>query len=77
MHATPNAITSAMQLYFTGESVRNVQNFLRLQGANVTHVTVYRWIKKYVGLMQNYLGQIQPQVSDTWRADELYVKVKG
>jgi transposase-like protein len=27
--------------------------------------------------MQNYLSQITPQVSDTWRADELYVKIKG
>jgi hypothetical protein len=28
MKATPRAITSAMQLYFTGESLRNVQKFL-------------------------------------------------
>lgn len=27
--------------------------------------------------MQKYLAQVQPQVSDTWRADELYLKVKG
>jgi transposase-like protein len=29
-HATPQVITSAMQLYFTDESLRNVQKFLRL-----------------------------------------------
>ncbi len=77
MRATPQAITSAMQLYFTGESLRNVQRFLRLQGVNVSHVAVYKWIKKYVKLMEQYLDQIQPQVSDIWRADELYVKIKG
>jgi putative transposase len=27
--------------------------------------------------MEQYLEQIKPQVSDAWRADELYVKVKG
>src|SRR6185437_5920288 len=27
MHATPQIITTAIQLYFTGESFRNVQNF--------------------------------------------------
>jgi len=32
MHATPQMITSAMQLYFTGESLRNVERFLKLQG---------------------------------------------
>jgi len=27
--------------------------------------------------MDNYLEKIKPNVSDTWRADELYVKIKG
>ncbi len=77
MHATPQMITSAMQLYFTGESLRSVQKFLRLQGVNISHVAVYKWIRKYVGLMEKYLDQIKPNVGDTWRADELYVKIKG
>jgi transposase-like protein len=77
MKASPQIITSAMQLYFTGESLRNVQKFLRLQGVNVHHTTVYRWIGKYIALMEKYLDQMRPQVSDTWRADELYVKIKG
>jgi transposase-like protein len=76
-HSTPQVITSAMQLYFTGESLRNVQKFLRLQGVNVSHVCIYQWIRKYIGLMSKYLDQITPQVSDKWRADEMFVKVKG
>ena len=44
MRATPQIITSALQLYFTGESLRNVQKFLKLQGDNI----IYRWIKKYL-----------------------------
>jgi len=77
MKATPQAITGAMQLYFTGESFRNVQKFLKLQGVGVSHVAVYKWIDKYVKLMQDYLDKLTPQVSDTWRTDELYIKVKG
>jgi len=77
MKARPEAITSAMQLYFTGESLRNVQKFLRLQGINVSHVSIYEWIQKYVGLMGRYLEQITPQLSDTWRADEMWMKFKG
>ncbi|MDE1829273.1 MAG: DDE-type integrase/transposase/recombinase [Thaumarchaeota archaeon] len=77
MRATPQAITSAMQLYFTGESLRSVQKFLRLQGVNVSHQAIYKWIKKYTKLMENYLSKITPQVGDTWRADEVWVKVKG
>ncbi len=77
MHATPQMITAAMQLYFSGESLRNTQKFLRLQGLNISHVAILKWIRKYVALMDRYLAQITPQVSDTWRADELYVKFKG
>ena len=77
MKATPQIITSAMQLYFTGESLRNVQKFLKLQGVTVSHVAVLKWIKKYVALMNQYLERIKPQVSDTWRADELWLKIKG
>jgi putative transposase len=66
-----------MQLYFSGESLRNVQKFLQLQGLKVNHMTIYRWIKKYVTLMEGYLEKIEPQVSDAWRTDELYLKIKG
>lgn len=75
--ANPKAVTSALQLYFTGESLRNVQKFLRLQGIEVSHQTIYNWIKKYIGLMEKYLDKITPQVGDKWRADEVFVKVKG
>jgi len=77
MKASPQVITSAMQLYFTGESLRNVQKFLKLQGVSVSHVSVLKWIRKYVKLMNEYLEKIRPNVSDTWRADELFVKIKG
>jgi transposase-like protein len=77
MKHNPQAITSAMQLYFSGESLRNTQKSLKLLGVEVSHKTVFMWIKKYVGLMQTYVEKIVPNVSDTWRADELYVKIKG
>ncbi len=77
MKASPQVITSAMQLYFTGESLRNVQKFLELQGIKITHKTVWNWIRKYVGLMESYLDKIIPQVSDKWRADELWIKING
>lgn len=77
MKHNPQAITSAMQLYFSGESLRNTQKSLRLLGVEVSHKTVYMWIKKYVKLMESYVEKIVPNVSDTWRADELYVRIKG
>jgi transposase-like protein len=77
MKHNPQAITSAMQLYFSGESLRNTMKSLKLLGVEVSHQTVYKWIRKYVKLMNNYVEKIVPNVGDTWRADELYVKIKG
>ncbi len=57
--------------------MRNVAKSLRLLGVEVSHKTVFMWIKKYTALMEKYLDKITPQVSDTWRADELFLKVKG
>jgi transposase-like protein len=77
MKHNPQAVTSAMQLYFSGESLRNTAKSLRLLGVEVSHKTVFMWIKKYIRLMQGYAETITPNVSDTWRADELWVKIKG
>ena len=77
MKHSPQGITTAMQLYFSGESLRNTARSLRLLGVQVSHKTVYMWIGKYTALMEKYLDKITPQVSDTWRADELFLKVKG
>jgi transposase-like protein len=77
MKHNPQAITTAMQVYFSGESLRNTAKTLRLIGAQVSHQTVYNWIEKYTALMDKYLDKITPNVSDTWRADELFLKVKG
>jgi transposase-like protein len=77
MKHNPQAITSAMQLYFSGESLRNTMWSLKLLGVEVSYRTILNWIKKYTRLMQKYTDSITPNVSDTWRADEIYIKIRG
>jgi len=77
MKHNPQAVTTAMQLYFSGESLRNTQKSLKLLGVEVSHKTVFMWIRKYITLMKDYADKITPNVSNTWRADEVYVKVAG
>ncbi len=77
MKSTPEIVTSAMQLYFSGLSYERTKEALEMRGVKVSHVSVYKWVKKYISLMQKYLDEITPQVSDTWRTDELYLKIKG
>lgn len=77
MKHNPKAITTAMQLYFSGESLRNTQKSLKLIGTEVSHKTVSNWIAKYISLMKAYCDNLKPNVSQTWRADEVFIKVKG
>jgi transposase-like protein len=71
MHATPEIITSAMHLYFTGASFRGVRDFLKLQGVQFSQQSVWNWVKRYSSLMEGYLDQMRPQLGDTWRTDEM------
>jgi putative transposase len=77
MKHNPQAVTTAIQLYFSGESLRNTQKSIRLLGVEVSHQTIYNWIDKYIVLMKDYVEKLKPNVSDIWRADELWIKVKG
>jgi transposase-like protein len=77
MKHNPQGITTAMQLYFSGESLRSTARSIKLLGMEVSHQTVYNWIDKYTSLMDRYLEKIVPKVSTAWRTDELYLKVKG
>jgi putative transposase len=77
MKHTAQAITTAMQLYFSGESLRSTQRSLKLISTNVSHQTISNWIKKYTNIMKDYVDKIEPDVSSTWRADEVWIKVRG
>lgn len=77
MKHNPKAITTAMQLYFSGESLRNTQKSLKFIGTEVSHQTISNWIEKYSLLMKQYIDKLKPNVGDTWRADEVFVKFSG
>ncbi len=77
MKASPQTVTMAMQLYFSGLSFSSTAKALKLKGVKVSSVGVYKWVKKYVALMQRYTNDITPQVGETWRTDELFIKIRG
>jgi len=48
-----------------------------LIGTKVSHVTINNWIEKYTDIMKVYANNLKPNVSHTWRADEIFIKIKG
>ena len=77
MKHNPKAVTLAMQLYFSGESLRNTMRSLELIGTEVSHQTIANWIEKYTNIMKSHIDNLKPNVDQTWRADEVYIKIKG
>lgn len=69
-------ITLTLDLYFKGVSLRKISHHLRqFYNLKVHYTTIYRWIKKYIKILNEYVSTLEPELSDTWYADEMMVKV--
>ena len=73
------AITASLDLYFKGISLRQVrQHLIQFYGINVTHVAIYKWIRKFGEVVQPYVDQINPKdVSGVYHVDEMVVHVRN
>jgi putative transposase len=77
MKATPETVTVALDLYFKGISMRAIVDHIKqFYGVEVSHVAIYKWIRKYVSLMKKYCDQLVPRVSGIWHSDEMTLNIK-
>jgi len=77
MKNDPKAITAALDAYFRGLSLRDVRDHLaQFYGVQVHETTVLRWVEKYTKAISGYVNTLSPQLSDTWHADEVFVKMR-
>jgi transposase-like protein len=75
---TPETITLCLDLYFSGLSLRKIaRNLSDYFGVTIYYSTIYRWIEKYVPVISEYVNSLAPKLSETWHADELFVRMKG
>jgi putative transposase len=75
---TPELITLTLDLYFSGLSLRKIARSVNDHlGVEVNFATIYDWIQKYIPLILDYVNALTPQLSETWHADELFVRMKG
>jgi len=78
MKYTANVITTALDLYFKGLSLRSIADHLnQIHGFHASHLTVYRWVRKYMQLIVCYVKRLKPVVSKSWHADDMRVSVNG
>src|SRR5437773_6001496 len=46
-------------------------------GLDIAPATIYSWLKKYIPIISQYVNSLVPkEMSKTWHADEIFVKLK-
>lgn len=59
-------------------SYSEIEEIQRERGVKVDHATINRWVIKYAPVfLEHKARRKKKRVSDSWRMDETYVKVKG
>lgn len=78
MKYNPKVIALTLDLYFRGLSLRKISQHLKeFYNLEVTHMSIYNWIEKYIGIMNEYVNTIQPDIGTVWHTDEMMVKIDG
>src|SRR3989344_2603533 len=73
-----DCIITAIDLYMKGVSYRGIADSIRqFYGLKVTHPTIMNWVNTFMGKINAYVDTMQPQVGDTWHADEQFIRAKG
>ena len=75
----PEVIAGALQMYYTGMSVRDIADHYGMLGIGVSHMAVYNWIAEYSDSVSSYLDGIVPRTTGRVmaRADEIWIRVAG
>jgi len=75
---TPEMITLTLDLYFSGLSLRKIARTVNDHfEMDMGKSSIYRWIETFVPRISEYANSLTPELSDTWQADELFVKMKN
>lgn len=75
---SPETITLTLDLYFSGLSTRKIARMVNDHfGIEVDQSTIYRWIARFVPQISEYVNSLTPTLSETWHADEVFVRMHG
>jgi len=58
-------------------SYRDVEELAQERGVSIDHTTVFRWVQAYSPQLDKRCRRHLRPSSNSWRVDEVYVKVKG
>src|SRR5690349_14372472 len=74
----PDVIVVAIRWYLRFNlSYRDVEELLVERGVEVDHVTVFRWVQRFIPLLADAARFARHAPGDRWFVDETYVRVNG
>jgi transposase-like protein/predicted nucleic acid-binding Zn finger protein len=77
MRISPQIITESINLKMSGMSYRNIKRHIKAaHDVTVSHVSVTKWVKKYMAIIKEYVDSFVPELSDVWSLDEAMINVK-
>lgn len=75
----PKIIVESLNLFMSGMSYRKIQRHIEMNhGMKVSHVSIYNWLTKYMGIIREYADAIAPEFvsAEVWGVDEMILNVK-
>jgi transposase-like protein len=78
MRVESRIISTAIDMYYEGLSVRKVQNQLqKIFGIQIGKSAIWKWLIKYSKLVSQYVETLTPQLLGVYHVDETAIKCKG
>ena len=79
MKTSPEQISSALRMYYSGMSIKDIKGLLRQEHNNdPSKKTIFEWIDKYSDLAVKTARDYKPQKTGTkWIADETVLRIGG
>jgi len=79
MKTPANQVSSALNMYYEGMSIKAIRRNLLQEHANASSTaTIYEWIMKFTQYATDSIEGYKPKkISDTWIADETVLEIDG
>ena len=76
MKVSPEFISSALDMYYTGMSINDIcEHFRNARGYHPSKSVVFGWIEKFTDMAVKHFRQYKPQVGSEWACDETVLRL--
>ncbi len=76
MKVSPDYISTALSMYYSGSSISDIRNHLKQEhGYYPSKSVVFQWVDKYTDMATRQFRDVHPKVGDLWIADETVLEL--